>query len=216
VSPPPENGGQVNHDFNFSGDVKTRSTQSQNNDFQSKTNSNSSRRHRHSTSNSSKASTGSAPWESVTSPSSTPFTSPGILSPELNRQPSKPPYLPDDIDKEWLLVREEILSTPRETQEDTYGHIHPLVRKYAAHTIPELKLGEPRQANSIMARRWQLEETLQQEKRAAIARREEGGQLPSRPLTCLTKEQDKANRLAEQTLAMIKEMDTEKNEENEP
>jgi hypothetical protein len=209
---------QVNHDFTGSPtDLKTRSPPSQNKDFQSKPHSNSFRRHRNSTSNSSKTSTGSVSWEPVvsSSPASTQLSSSESSTRESSRQSSKPRYVPDDIDKEWLLLRAETLSTPREVQEDKYGHVHPLIRKYASQTIPELKMGEPRWANAVMSRRWQREETLEQEKKEMLAKREPGIELlPSRPPTCMTKKQDEASRVAEQTLAMLKEMDMEKNQEN--
>lgn len=210
-------GYQVNPDFNGSfADLKLRSTQSPNKDFQSKTKSNPVRRHRHSTSNSSKTSTEGASWDPVVSvsPSSTQFSSPESSTHESYRQPPRSQYFPDEIDKEWLLLRAETFNTPQEVQGDKYGHVHPLVRKYAAHTLPELKIGEPRWANAVMSRRWQREETLEQEKKEMLAKREQGAELPSNPPTCMTEQQYKANRLAEQTLAMLKDMDGEKNQEN--
>ena len=220
-STPPLNGSQQPPHSNrdlipSSTDLKNRT----NKEYQSKTNTNSSRRHRLSTSNSSKTSTGSVPWEPVLSPSptSTQISSPPESSPHGSSRQGPQQYLSsNNLDEEWLLLRTETLNTPRQVQRDKYGHVHPLVRKYAGETVPEVKMGEPRWANAVMSRRWQREETLEQAKKEILTKREEGSELPSRPVTCMTEKQAKASLLAEQTLAMLRRFDNmnmERKEEN--
>ena len=64
-------------------------------------------------------------------------------------------------------------------------------------------MGEPRMANAIMSRRWQREETLERDKREFQRRREEG--IPEEVhLTCFTERQERASRLAMQTLAILR------------
>jgi len=152
------------------------------------------------------------------SPSSTRISSPPESS-QLGSSRQLPQQLPssNDLDNEWLLLRTETLNTPRQVQQDKYGHVHPLIRKYAGQTMPDVKMGEPRWANAVMSRRWQREETLEQEKKEILTKREQGGELPSRPATCMTEEQAEASRLAEQTLMMLREfdnMDMERKKEN--
>ena len=220
-STPPLNGSQqpthVNRDFiPSSTDLKNRT----NKEYQSKTNTNSSRRHRNSTSNSSKTSTGSVLWEPVlsSSPTSTQISSPPESSTHTSsRQLSQQSVSSNNLDEEWLLLRTEILNTPRQVQQDKYGHVHPLVRKYAGQTLPEVKMGEPRWANAVMSRRWKREETLEQEKKDMLTKREEGAELPSRPVTCMTEKQANASILAKQTLEMLRRfenMDMERKKEN--
>jgi hypothetical protein len=121
------------------------------------------------------------------------------------------------VDREWLLLRTETFKPAPEIQRDKYAHIHPVVRKYASLTKPEVKMGEPQWANAVMSRRWQREETLELDKKEWLARRERGDASPPRPMTCMTKEQDRSNRLAQQTLAMLREFsstDRENEREN--
>jgi hypothetical protein len=77
------------------------------------------------------------------------------------------------------------------------------VRKYAGITNPEVKMGEPRMANAVMSRRWQREETLERDKREFQRRREEGVAEEIRA-TCFTEQQDRASRLAMQTLEILR------------
>lgn len=196
-------------------DPKSRSTQ--NKDSQSKP-SNSLPHHKPSTSDSSKTSVVSLAEPSVVSasPASTQYSSPESSTQSSLRQIPRQFPTPTDIDQEWLLLRTASLNTPSQVQKDKYWHVHPLVRKYASETIPEVKMGEPKWANAVMSRRWQREETLEQEKKEILSKRE-GGELTSRPVTCMTVQQDRASRLAEQTLAMLKELDNldmERNQQN--
>jgi hypothetical protein len=221
TSTPPMNGSQqpshVNRDFiPSSTDVKYRT----NKEHHFKTNTSSSRHHRHSPSNSSKTSTGSVPWEPVLppSPTATQISSPPEGSIQgSSRQPPQQILSSNDLDKEWLLLRTETLNAPHQVQRDKYSHVHPLVRKYAGQTLPEVKMGEPRRANAVMSRRWQREETLEQEKKEILIKRKEGAELPSRLVTCMTEKQAKASLLAEETLAMLRRfenMDMERKKEN--
>lgn len=58
-------------------------------------------------------------------------------------------------------------------------------------------------ANAVMSRRWQREETLERDKREFQRRREEGVVEETRS-TCFTEQQDRANRLAMQTLEILR------------
>jgi len=122
----------------------------------------------------------------------------------------------NDIDSEWLLLRENTLNEPPRAsiQVDKYAHIHPLLRKYAGNVIPEIKMREPRVANAVMSRRWQEEETLQRDKREYLAQLEQGVELPSAPATCMTKEEEFMSRVAEETLMLLKEFDNQNIQEN--
>ena len=76
-------------------------------------------------------------------------------------------------------------------------------------------MGEPRWATSILSRKWEKEETWEKEKKELLAQKEQLGDdapTPFRPVTCMTKEQDRANRIAELTLAMLH--DTEDRDTN--
>ena len=170
----------------------------------------SSRRHRHSNSNSSKASTGSTGWSSTvnvsshSSLSSTPSWESKPQAPHPNPQLADlPPQDSSTMDSEWLLLRKETFDQPSPRPRDKYAHLHPLVRKYAGITNPEVKMGEPRMANAVMSRRWQREETLERDKREFQRRREEGVAEEIRA-TCFTEQQDRASRLAMQTLGILR------------
>ena len=161
-----------------------------------------SRRHRHSTSNSSKASTGSTGWSSTvnaSSQSSLSSTSAWESKPQL---PTPDHSSSLDTDSEWLLLRKETLDRPPPPARDIYAHIHPVVRKYAAITVPEVKMGEPRMATAVMSRRWQREETLERDKREWERKRAEGVPEEVRS-TCFTEQEDRAHRLAMQTLEIL-------------
>jgi len=197
--------------------VKARSNSQQlNKDFNAKPVPNSFRRHRHSTSGSSKASTGSNPWSQVTPTKTlTQPSSPDSSSQPISSETSNPlPLLEDlqiqeDEDDEWLLLRTEAFQKPRpEIQRDKYSHLHPVVRKWASQTIPELKMGEPRWANAVMSRRWQKEETLEQDKKAY---HEKGRTSPVH--TCMTEKEAEAYALAQETLALIRKFDMDAEEE---
>jgi len=71
-------------------------------------------------------------------------------------------------------------------------------------------MGEPRWATSILSRKWEIEENWEKEKKELLAQKEQLGDespTPFRPVTCMTKEQDRVNRIAELTLAMLHDMD---------
>jgi hypothetical protein len=202
---------QVNRDFyTSSSDLKIRSIPppSQPNDIQSKQY-NFGRHHKNSISSSSRTSTENNSYSTDLAPSK-PSSQASEDTPcntsSSHRRP-RPSYSPEDVDKEWLLLREETMRRPRDPPRDKYAHVHPIVRKYAAHTIPEVKMGEPQRANSVMSRRWQEEENLEPVKR------EEGIDPPPRPATCMTEQEHKANHIAQLTLAMLREFD-EKSQEN--
>jgi hypothetical protein len=169
----------------------------------------SSGRHRHSTSNSSKTSTGSTGWSSTvnassnSSLSSTPSWESKPQPPHIPEHSDAPPHDSTAADSEWLLLRKETFDQPPPRQRDKYAHLHPLVRKYAGITNPEVKMGEPRMANAVMSRRWQREETLERDKREFQRRREEGVPEVTRA-TCFTEQQDRASRLAMQTLEILR------------
>ena len=165
------------------------------------------RRHRHSNSNSSKTSAGSVSWSAIPSnkASTQPSTQPS--SPEFPAPwPPSPLACDNDLreNEEWLLIRDEMARAPRTISRDKYEHIHPLVRNYASQMVPGLKMGEPLRANSVMSRRWQLEETLEKDKREFQSRKQGGAASPPRRLSCMTKEQDRMYALAQQTLALLK------------
>jgi hypothetical protein len=171
----------------------------------------SSRRHRHSNSNSSKASTGSTGWSSTvkqstqssSSSSSTPSWEPTPQPPVRPIAPQSPIERDFNAESEWLLLRTETFNQPLPPPRDKYAHVHPLVRKYAGLTVPEVKPGEPRIANAVMSRRWQKEETLERDKREFQRKREEGI-VEDRPATCFTEQQARASRLAMETLEILR------------
>jgi hypothetical protein len=190
-------------------EVRTRAN-THSKEYNTKSIQNSIRRHKHSNSNSSKASTGSNPWSNFTPTK----TSTQHSSPEISTQPTTSPDLkplPMDnlgTDDEWLLLRKQTLETPKvEIERDKYGHLHPLVRKYASITHPEMKPTEPRWANAVLSRQWEQEEKLE-DKRKELRERKEKGIPPSPPLqTCLTKEQYEADLFAQQTWSLLQEYD---------
>ena len=197
--------------------MKSRSNSQQiNKEFTPKSIPGSFRRHRQSNSGSSKASTGSNPWSQVTptktltQPSSPDTSSQPISRDIFNPLPSLEDLrIQDNEDEEWLLLRKETLQKPRsDIQKDKYGHIHSVVRKYASQTIPELKLGEPRWADAVWSRRWEIEETLERDKKEFL---EKGRKSPVQ--TCMTEKESKAYSLAQETLALLKELDTDSKKE---
>jgi hypothetical protein len=94
-------------------------------------------------------------------------------------------------------------------ERDKYAHVHPLVRKYASLTRPELKMGEPRWANAVLSRRWQEEETLEDKKRELKERKEKGIPPSPPPQTCMTKGQHEADQLAQQVRSLLQEYSRE-------
>jgi hypothetical protein len=119
-------------------------------------------------------------------------------------------------DEEWLLLRNE--TQPPRTIKDKFAQIHPLVRKYASYYHPEMKPGEPQWANAVQSRQWELEETLQRDK-TELAKSLETGIPDSWPMTCMTESQERAYRLAMETLMLMRkyagETDLEKNHVDE-
>jgi hypothetical protein len=116
----------------------------------------------------------------------------------------------EDLDKEWLLLREESVKRPSPLEVDKYAHIPPLVRKWASITVPEVRMGEPRWATTVLSRKWQKEESWEREKKELLAQREQLGDdapTPFRPVTCMTRAQDQMNRIAELTLTMLRDAD---------
>ena len=201
----PLQGNQDISPINFNPSLKTRTSESR--DVRPR---NPIRRHRSSISNSSKTSIGSAQWEPTlpSTQSSSPDPSRNDRTPQ--KSPSAPTPTAQDMDKEWLLLREESAKRPAPIEIDNYGHILPLVRKWASVTIPEVRMGEPRWATSILSRKWEKEENWEKEKKELLTQKEQLGDeslTPFRPATCMTKEQDRANRIAELTLAMLLDMD---------
>ena len=69
-------------------------------------------------------------------------------------------------------------------------------------------MGEPRWANAVMSRRWQKEETLEQDKKAY---NEKGRTSPVH--TCMTEKEAEAYALAQETLALIRKFDMDAEEE---
>lgn len=207
---------QVNRDFYVSSSdlkIPPAPQPSQFNDFQSRQY-DFGRHHKNSASNSSRTSTENNFYtndlRTSNFSSQTSLDTPNTSS---SHRRSRPMYSPEDVDKEWLLLREETIRRPRDSPRDKYGHVHPIVRKYAAHTIPEVKIGEPQWTDLVMNHLWQEEEKLQQDKREMLKRREEDTYPPSRPATCMTEQEDNANHIAQFTLAMLREFD-EKSKEN--
>jgi hypothetical protein len=136
------------------------------------------RRHKPSPSTSSRGSTGSNPLTINTKLSINP-SSPEMLA--LAQQTASLTLTDASHEQEWLLLRRDTFSRPpRETmpQMDKYVHIHPLIRKYAGETFPEIKSGEPVWANAVLSRRWQCEETLEDAKHADRERRLRGEEVP--------------------------------------
>ena len=166
------------------------------------------RSHRSSTSTSSKTSSGSNPWSSNTNvtKSSTPTPTPPRTNVPTSPTSQVSPFEMEALhgtlesqmeDKEWHLLREQTFTTP--VQRDKYAHVPSVIRKYASENVPELKMGEPRWANSLMSRKWETEETLEKDKRQVQT--EETCQIA----TCMTKAQDKAWQLAQQSFEKLKE-----------
>jgi hypothetical protein len=71
-----------------------------------------------------------------------------------------------------------------------------------------MKPGEPQWANAVQSRRWELEETLERDRVEMLATREAGTGDPY-PATCMTESQDRAYRLALESLALMREYDGE-------
>lgn len=196
--------------------TKSRSSQQINKEFTPKSVPGTFRRHRQSNSGSSKTSTGSNPWSQVTPTKTlTQPSSPDTSSQPISRDISNPLptledlHIQDNEDEEWLLLRKETLQNPRpEIQRDRYAQIHSVVRKYASHSIPALKLGEPRWANAVMSRRWESEETLERDKKEFMER----GRI-SPVQTCMTEKESKAYLLTQETLALLKELDRDSKQE---
>lgn len=179
---------------------RTSSTASEYKDVQPK---DTLRRHRPSISNSSKTSISSSSWEPSTQSS---FTDPSHHDQNPQKSPSTTTPTAEDLDKEWLLLREQAAKAPPPVDTDKYAHIPPLVRKWASVTIPEVRMGEPTWATSVLSRKWEKEESWEKEKKELLAQKEQLGDdapTPFRRITCMTREQDRANRVAELALAML-------------
>jgi hypothetical protein len=159
-------------------------------------------------SNSSKTSISSSSWEPTIPSTQSSFTDPSHNDPTPPKSPSTTTPTAEDLDKEWLLLREEAAKAPPPVDTDKYAHIPPLVRKWASVTVPEVRMGEPRWATSVLSRKWEKEESWEKEKKELLVQREQLGDdapTPFRPITCMTREQDRANRIAELALAMLHE-----------
>jgi hypothetical protein len=96
-----------------------------------------------------------------------------------------------------------------DAERDKYAHLHPLVRKYASLTHPEMKMGEPRWANAVLSRRWEEEEKLEDKKKELNEKREKGIPPSPPPQTCMTKEQHEADQLAQQAWSLLQEYSRE-------
>ena len=170
----------------------------------------SSRRHKNSNSNSSKASSGSNPWSNFTPTKNSTQPSSPETSEQLGALDKKTSALSLEdtqaADKEWLLLREQTFAKPEVKKDiDPYADVHPVIRKWAAHDFPEVKLREPRWANAVLSRRWQREEELEIDKREWLARRQRG-EIEPWPQGCRTEEEERAHQIAMESLKMLREM----------
>ena len=69
-------------------------------------------------------------------------------------------------------------------------------------------MGEPRWATSVLSRKWEKEESWEKEKKDLLAQREQLGDdapMPFRLITCMTREQDRASRIADLALQILRD-----------